>query len=216
MRLLLLGSDVGLDFHSDALAQHHNRVSLHDRDPAESLAILEGSDDKRLERLKDELGHLLGLDKRSVRELLSSGALSDLPLDLGHLHSRVSSAHKSDRRVSNLELTRMGEDLHLTRKVLGSSQRVVALEDHNISHARHVSLDESLDVESDVESADPGVKLYVSANGKLQAATNGDAVATLTRAAGVYPSGVPGTDVNGDQALAGENSNQYIEYQLLV
>ena len=70
--------------------------------------------------------------------------------------------------------------------------------------------------EADVEAADPGVKLYVSANGKLQVASNGDAVATLTRAAGVYPSGVPGTDINGDLALAGENSNQYIEFQLLV
>ena len=41
-------------------------------------------------------------------------------------------------------------------------------------------------------------------------------VARLTKAAGAYPSGVPGVDVNGDQALSGENSNTYIEYKLLI
>ena len=34
--------------------------------------------------------------------------------------------------------------------------------------------------------------------------------------AGIYPSGVPGTDINGDQALSGENSNTYIEFKLLI
>jgi hypothetical protein len=70
--------------------------------------------------------------------------------------------------------------------------------------------------ESDVESALTGVKLYGSANGKLQATSSGDAVAVLTRAAGLYPSGVPGTDINGDMALSGDNNNQYIEFKLLV
>ena len=53
-------------------------------------------------------------------------------------------------------------------------------------------------------------------------------VAQLTRQAGLYPSGVPGTDlenlaytdVNGDLALGangpGGNTNQYIEFKLLV
>jgi hypothetical protein len=41
-------------------------------------------------------------------------------------------------------------------------------------------------------------------------------VAKLTQAAGAYPSGVPGTDINGDQALAGENTNTYIEFKLLI
>jgi hypothetical protein len=70
--------------------------------------------------------------------------------------------------------------------------------------------------ETDVESAAVGDLLYGSANGKLQAASSGSAVAVLTRAAGAYPSGVPGTDINGDIALGGENSNQYIEFKLLV
>jgi len=41
-------------------------------------------------------------------------------------------------------------------------------------------------------------------------------VARLTKAAGSYPSGVPGVDINGDQALSGENSNTYIEFKLLI
>ena len=47
-------------------------------------------------------------------------------------------------------------------------------------------------------------------------ATTGTPVARLTRADGSYPSGVPGVDINGDQALSGENSNTYIEFKLLV
>lgn len=45
-------------------------------------------------------------------------------------------------------------------------------------------------------------------------------VARLTQAAGSYPSGVPGTDINGDQALSGSNgiasNNQYIEFKLVI
>jgi hypothetical protein len=41
-------------------------------------------------------------------------------------------------------------------------------------------------------------------------------VAILTRSAGMYPSGVPGTDTNGDMALGGDNTDQYIEFKLLV
>jgi len=70
--------------------------------------------------------------------------------------------------------------------------------------------------ETDVASAAVGASLYGSANGKLQAAVNGNVIAILTRAAGAYPSGVPGVDINGDIALAGDNTNQWIEFKLLV
>lgn len=48
------------------------------------------------------------------------------------------------------------------------------------------------------------------------AAKTNASVAQLTGAAGVYPSGVPGTDINGDMALKGENNNAYITIKLLV
>jgi len=41
-------------------------------------------------------------------------------------------------------------------------------------------------------------------------------VAYLVKAAGTYPSGVPGVDLNGDQALTGENSNTYCEIKLVI
>jgi hypothetical protein len=69
--------------------------------------------------------------------------------------------------------------------------------------------------ETDVTSAAVGDLLYGSTGSKLQAASLGDAVAVLTRAAGAYESGVPGVDINGDIALGGDNSNQYIEFKLL-
>jgi hypothetical protein len=45
---------------------------------------------------------------------------------------------------------------------------------------------------------------------------NTPAIAQLTGAAGAYPSGVPGVDINGDMALKGENTNQYIVYKLMI
>jgi len=41
-------------------------------------------------------------------------------------------------------------------------------------------------------------------------------LAQLTGAAGSYPSGIPGVDINGDMALKGDNTNQYIVYKLLI
>ena len=41
-------------------------------------------------------------------------------------------------------------------------------------------------------------------------------VGRLTKSAGTYPSGVPGIDINGDQALSGENTNTYIEIKLTI
>lgn len=70
--------------------------------------------------------------------------------------------------------------------------------------------------EDDVLTALVGVSLYASTGGKLQATSSGTAVAILTKAAGPYISGVPGVDINGDMALKGDQSNQYIEFKLLI
>jgi hypothetical protein len=43
-----------------------------------------------------------------------------------------------------------------------------------------------------------------------------ESVAMLMQPAGAYPSGVPGTDINQDAALGGDNTNQYIVIKLLV
>lgn len=75
--------------------------------------------------------------------------------------------------------------------------------------------------EDDVLTALTGVPLYASVNGKLMATSGGGgggtvAIGLLTRVAGPYISGVPGIDINGDMALRGEHTNQYIEFKLLV
>ena len=71
--------------------------------------------------------------------------------------------------------------------------------------------------EADVLVAVTGTSLYASANGLFQSTpTAKDPIAVLTRVAGPYPSGVPGIDINGDMALKGEHSNQYIEFKLLA
>jgi len=72
---------------------------------------------------------------------------------------------------------------------------------------------------ANVELAAVGAKLYANNSGVLAAAATGadtGVIAILTRAAGPYPSGVPGTDINGDMALRGDNLNHYIEFKLLV
>ena len=60
--------------------------------------------------------------------------------------------------------------------------------------------------------------LYANAGVLCTAAesTASGVVGRLLKAAGSYPSGVPGTDVTGDQALSGENSNTYLEFKLVI
>jgi len=71
---------------------------------------------------------------------------------------------------------------------------------------------------SNVSSATPFTALYANAGLLCIAAESisSGIVARLTQAAGSYPSGVPGVDVNGDQALGGDNTNTYLEYKLLI
>ena len=85
-------------------------------------------------------------------------------------------------------------------------------------------------VDSNMEASDVGAYLVADeATGTLQyggtdlgellAPETGPStppVAMLVKAAGTYPSGVPGVDLNGDIALGGANSSQYIEFKLLV
>lgn len=70
---------------------------------------------------------------------------------------------------------------------------------------------------SNVASAAVGTTLY-SVNGMLETANtqSSGAVAILIKADGSYPSGVPGTDTNGDTALGGDNSNTYVEIKLSI
>jgi hypothetical protein len=77
---------------------------------------------------------------------------------------------------------------------------------------------------SNVHSLTPLTALYAY-DGYLDTnnAQSAVVVAYLTQAHGAYPSGVPGVDINGDQALAGEDwsgtdprDNTYIEFKLMI
>jgi len=71
---------------------------------------------------------------------------------------------------------------------------------------------------ANVSSSSIGDPLYAM-NGLLCTAsqsTQSGVVARLVKAAGTYPSGVPGIDINGDQALSGDNSNTYLEFKLVI
>jgi len=71
---------------------------------------------------------------------------------------------------------------------------------------------------ANVAALSPFTALYAT-NGLLSAGdghTSTYIVGYLTQADGAYPSGVPGTDINGDAALSGDNSNTYIEFKLII
>jgi hypothetical protein len=70
---------------------------------------------------------------------------------------------------------------------------------------------------SNVASATIMSPLYAQ-NGVLETLSTQSqvVVAYLVKAAGTYPSGVPGVDLNGDQALTGDNSNTYCEIKLVI
>tara|TARA_R110000824_G_scaffold148242_3_gene317850 strand:+ start:39378 stop:39887 length:510 start_codon:yes stop_codon:yes gene_type:complete len=69
---------------------------------------------------------------------------------------------------------------------------------------------------ANVSSGVTGADLYAIDGDLVLGVQAGGVVGVLTKAAGTYPSGVPGVDLNGDQALGGENSNTYIEFKLTI
>lgn len=72
--------------------------------------------------------------------------------------------------------------------------------------------------EAGVSAAVPGAALY-AVDGVLAAAASGSQdhiVGRVTEPAGLYPSGVPGVDVNNDIALGGENDDSYVQFKLLI
>ena len=71
---------------------------------------------------------------------------------------------------------------------------------------------------SNVSSAAVNDALY-GYNGLLDTTdghTSETVVGRVLKAAGTYPSGLPGVDLNGDQALGGDNDNTYVEVKLTI
>ena len=114
-RSLLFGS---LEDDLGDLSKHNNSGAFHDGDAPEALAGLERVEDERLEGLEVDLGHFVLLEEGGVVDLLASGGLADLPVDLGQLAGRAASADEGDGRVAGLELAGVVEDLDLGDEAL--------------------------------------------------------------------------------------------------
>jgi hypothetical protein len=153
------------------LSEHHDGVALHNGDAAETLAVLERVDDERLLRLEHDLRDLVGLEHRRVLLFRATGLLANFPVDLRHLDGRAARADEADRRVADLELSGVVQNLdlhnverkgnrvnkrtkpkqtHLHSERLGAADRVVLGQNHDVADARHVRLVEALDVHADV------------------------------------------------------------------
>ena len=65
-----------------------------------------------------DLGHFVLLEEGGALDLLASGGLADLPVDLGQLAGRAASADEGDGRVAGLELAGVVEDLDLGDEAL--------------------------------------------------------------------------------------------------
>jgi hypothetical protein len=79
--------------------------------------------------------------------------------------------------------------------------------------------DQFSEVAGALDATQIGLFLKLTSGGVLTrdgVAKTDASVAQLTRIAGSYPSGVPGVDINGDLALKGDNTNQYVEFKLLI
>jgi len=69
---------------------------------------------------------------------------------------------------------------------------------------------------ANVSSAAVGTQVSAIDGDLVVGAQAGGYVGVIVKAAGLYPSGVPGVDLNGDQALSGENTNTYVEIKLTI
>merc|ERR1719221_1004377 len=102
-RSLLLPSSGSLSFllAGDDLSQHDDTVAIHEGNPGQALAILEGVANKRLPRLKTALCHLVGLERVRILHLLTASLLAHLPLELGDAAGGPSTSHKTDGGVTD-------------------------------------------------------------------------------------------------------------------
>merc|ERR1711964_410094 len=127
---LLLGSTcrVLLPLARDDLAKHHHAVAIHEGNPREALAILEGIADERLLRLEAALGHLVRLQRMRLLHFLAACLLAHLPLELGDPAGCPTAAHESDGRIAHLDLVGDVQDLDLRVELARLSQSRVLLE----------------------------------------------------------------------------------------
>merc|ERR1712137_1007924 len=89
------------------LSKHLQSVRVHNGKSPKSGAFGERFDEKRGSRFELDLGVLELRKLRRIFDLGTSGLLSHLPIDLGHLASNLGGTGEDNRAVSRLEDTRV-------------------------------------------------------------------------------------------------------------
>lgn len=136
----------------DRLPKHDYGVTLHNSHTPETLARLEGFDDERLLRGKQNLSHFIGLDIFGILDLSTSSFLTHLPVDSLDLTGRSPGANKRYWGITNFELAWMIEDLDLSGEGPAPLEGSILRDDHNVTNTGHVQLVKALDVEADIIS----------------------------------------------------------------
>merc|ERR1711865_408908 len=115
----------------DHLSKHDTAVSIHEGNTRETLAILESVAHKWLLRLEGHLSHLVRLQRVRIFKLLATSLLAHLPLELGDTARCTTTAHETDRGVTDLDLIRDIKDLDLGIELLSLAKGGILLVDHH-------------------------------------------------------------------------------------
>merc|ERR1712151_231414 len=91
-------------FARNHFTQHDNAIAIHESDPWETFAILEGITNEWLLRLERCFCHLVGLQCMRIFHLFSTSLFAHLPFQLGNAASRATTTHEANWRVTNFDL----------------------------------------------------------------------------------------------------------------
>jgi hypothetical protein len=154
---------VNLEANSHNTAQHNGLVTLKDSNATKGLRLVEGVDDDRVlgVNLKLDHGNIVSLDILGVLSLGLVGLLTDLPDDAEDLAGSLSGLNLNDGGVALLELSGVVQNLNLSLEGLGGLEGGILLDDHDISGLGEVILVQTLNVDTNVETALSAVNLLV-------------------------------------------------------
>lgn len=130
---------------SSDLSKHLQSVGVHNSNTSKSGALLEGLNEKRGRWLELNLSVLVLFEVRGVLKLLSTGLLSHLPQDLGHLACNLGGTAENNWCVSRLEDTRVLLHGNHSSERLGGLAVSVLLDVDDVSGLDLLVLGDTLD-----------------------------------------------------------------------
>jgi len=136
--------------HLRDLTKHDGGVTVQKCDTGQTLALLEGVDNHRVNRFKDALGDFVGFQGGRTFELFAASFLTNLEVQRRHLARRAAASDETDRGVASLQFTRDVQSLDLRGELLARRQGLVSLVHHDVARSRHVQFVETLDVHTNV------------------------------------------------------------------